>query len=40
LRVFENKVLRRIFGPNREEAEGGWRRLHNEELLVHITKYY
>jgi hypothetical protein len=31
--VFENKVLRRIFGPNREEVAGGWKRLHNEELL-------
>jgi hypothetical protein len=30
--VFENKVLRRIFGPNREEAEGGLRRLHKEKL--------
>jgi hypothetical protein len=32
LRVFENKVLRRIFGPNRDEVTGGWRKLHNEEL--------
>jgi hypothetical protein len=32
LRVFENRVLRRIFGPKREEVVGGWRRLHNEEL--------
>jgi hypothetical protein len=32
LRVFENRVLRRIFGPKRDEARGGWRRLHNEEL--------
>jgi hypothetical protein len=32
LRVFENRVLRRIFGPKREEATGEWRRLHNEEL--------
>jgi hypothetical protein len=32
LRVFENRVLRRIFGPMREEVEGGWRTLHNEEL--------
>jgi hypothetical protein len=32
LRVFENKVLRRIFGPKREEMLGGWRKLHNEEL--------
>jgi hypothetical protein len=27
-----NRVLRRIFGPKREEVAGGWRRLHNEEL--------
>jgi len=32
LRVFENKVLRRIFGPRRDEVTGEWRRLHNEEL--------
>jgi hypothetical protein len=32
LRVFENRVLRRIFGPNRDEVTGGWRKLHNEEL--------
>jgi hypothetical protein len=32
LRVFENRVLRRIFGPKREEVAGGWRRLHNKEL--------
>jgi hypothetical protein len=31
--VFENRVLRRIFGPKREEVTGGWRKLHNEELL-------
>jgi hypothetical protein len=30
--VFENKVLRRIFGPRRDEVTGEWRRLHNEEL--------
>jgi hypothetical protein len=30
--VFENRVLRRIFGHKREEAVEGWRRLHNEEL--------
>jgi hypothetical protein len=30
--VFEKRVLRRIFGPQREEVAGGWRRLHNEEL--------
>jgi len=32
LRLFENMVLRRIFGPRRDEATGEWRRLHNEEL--------
>jgi hypothetical protein len=32
LRVFENMVLRRIFGPKRDEVKGGWRKLHNEEL--------
>jgi hypothetical protein len=32
LRVFENRVLRRIFGPKREEVVGGWRRLHNKKL--------
>jgi hypothetical protein len=30
--VFENKVLRRIFGLKRKEVTGGWRKLHNEEL--------
>jgi hypothetical protein len=32
LRVFENRVLRRIFAPNRDELTGEWRKLHNEEL--------
>jgi len=32
LRVFENRVLRRIFGPKRDEATGEWRKLHNEEI--------
>jgi hypothetical protein len=32
LRVFENSLLRRIFGPKRDEVTGGWRKLHNEEL--------
>jgi hypothetical protein len=32
LRVFENRVLRRIFGPKRDGVTGGWRKLHNEEL--------
>jgi hypothetical protein len=31
--VFENRVLRRIFGPKRDEVTGEWRKLHNEELL-------
>jgi hypothetical protein len=30
LRVFENRVLRRIFGPQGDEVIGGWRKLHNE----------
>jgi len=32
LRVFKNMVLRRIFGPRKDEVTGEWRRLHNEEL--------
>jgi hypothetical protein len=32
LRVFENRVLRRIYGPKRDRVTGGWRKLHNEEL--------
>jgi len=32
LRVFENRVLRRIFRPRKDEVTGEWRRLHNEEL--------
>jgi hypothetical protein len=32
LRMFENRVLRRIFGPKRDEVMGGGRKLHNEEL--------
>jgi hypothetical protein len=30
--MFENRVLRRIFGPRRDEVTKGWRKLHNEEL--------
>jgi len=37
LRMFENRALRRIFGPKRDEVTGEWRKLHNEELLVCIT---
>jgi hypothetical protein len=41
LRVSQNRVLRRIFGPKIEEVAGGGRRLHNEELHnAHFTKYY
>jgi hypothetical protein len=32
LKVFENRVLRRIFGPSRDEVTGEWRKLPNEEL--------
>ena len=46
LRVFENRVPRRIFGPRRDEVTGEWRKLHNEELndlysspnIVRVTK--
>jgi hypothetical protein len=34
MRVFENRVLRRIFGPNKDEIVGEWRKLHNEELMI------
>jgi len=47
LRVFEDMVLRRIFGPRRDEVTGEWRRLHNKELndlycspnIVRVTKW-
>jgi hypothetical protein len=32
--VFENRILRRIFGPKRDEVTGAWRKLHNEELHI------
>jgi len=32
LRLFENRALRRIFGPKRDEVTGNWKKLHNEEL--------
>jgi hypothetical protein len=46
-RVFENRVLRRLFGPKKDEMTGWWRKLHNEELrdlcsspsIVRIIKY-
>jgi hypothetical protein len=34
LREFENRVLRRIFGPKKDEVTGEWRKLHNEELNI------
>jgi hypothetical protein len=34
LRVFENRILRRLFGPKRDEVTGEWRKLHNEELHI------
>jgi hypothetical protein len=34
LRVFENRVLRRIFGPKRDEVKGEWRKMYNEELHI------
>jgi hypothetical protein len=46
LRVLENRVLRRIFGPKRDEVTGEWRKLYNEELndlysspnIIRVTK--
>jgi hypothetical protein len=41
LRAFENRVLRRIFGPKGDDVAGEWRKLHNEELYdVFIIKSY
>jgi hypothetical protein len=34
LRIFKNRMLRRIFGPRRDEVTGEWRRLHNKELYA------
>ena len=34
LRVFENMVLRRIFGPRSDEVTGEWKIMHNEELMI------
>jgi len=39
LRVFENRMLRRIFGPKRDEVTGEWRRLHNKELYDLYSRY-
>jgi hypothetical protein len=38
LRVFENRVLRKIFGPKRDEITGKWRKLHSEEF--HILYFF
>jgi hypothetical protein len=42
LRVFKSRVLRKIFGPKREEVTKEWRKLHNDELynLYCLTRYY
>jgi hypothetical protein len=41
LRFFENRVLRRIFVPKRDEITGDWKKLHNEELsYVLLIKYF
>ena len=36
LRVFENRVLRRVFGPKRDEVTGEWRKLHSGSLMICI----
>jgi hypothetical protein len=38
--MYDHRVLRRIFGPNRDEVAGDWRRLQNEELHVCFNRYY
>jgi hypothetical protein len=38
--VFENRVLRRIFGPKRDKVTGEWRRFHNEELQEIFTPHH
>jgi hypothetical protein len=37
LREFENRVLRRVFGPKRDEVTGEWRKLHSEELHIYTS---
>jgi hypothetical protein len=38
-KVFENRVLRRIFGPKRKEVAGGWRRLYNDDHNFYASSY-
>jgi hypothetical protein len=38
-RVFENKVLKRIFVPRKEKLTGGWRNLHSEELYYSVSSF-
>ena len=40
LRVFENRVPRKIFGRKRDEVTGEWRKLHNEELRLSVPELY
>ena len=40
LRVFENRVLRRIFGPKRDEVTGEWTKIHNVELNLLEPEFY
>jgi hypothetical protein len=37
LRVFENRVLKKLFGPKRDKVTGEWRKLHNEELSLYSS---
>ena len=37
MRVFENRVLRRVFGPERDEVTGEWRKLPNVELMIYTA---
>jgi hypothetical protein len=36
LQVFENRALRRIFEPKRKEVTGGWRKLHDKDIIMYI----
>jgi hypothetical protein len=39
LKVFENRMTTKIFGPRREEVTGEWRKLHNEERATHLILF-